>query len=108
MLPTYRQRTRTEYSYHRKSRGLGDLLQPWHEIFHVKDALVQQTHELVVNGFRAGGNPIAIDSQEDIDNGERRTLVPVDEWMVLNQAFQKCSSLVDDCVVVAGLRTMKG
>src|SRR5688572_9622164 len=77
-------------------------------MFHVESALVQQINELVVNGRRVCGDDVAVDSQKDVDNRERRAFVPLHERMVLNKALQKRSSLMDDGVVVAGSRTMKG
>jgi len=50
---------------------------------------------------------MAVDSQENIDHGKRYPLVAVDEWMVLNEAFQERCSFVNEGVVVTGLRSMK-
>jgi hypothetical protein len=86
---------------------LHDLLQPRHEVLHVEGAFFEQLDHAVVDSRAGGGNGEAVDPQEDIDYGKRDPLVPIDERMVLNEALEERRRLVDERVVVAGLRAVQ-
>ena len=85
-----------------------DLLQPRHEVLHVKGLVREELHDVVVNRLRVRGNRKAVDAQEDIDYGERHPLIAIHKWMVLHEALQKRGGLVNQRVVVTGLRPMQG
>src|SRR5882762_1525707 len=83
------------------------VLQPRHQMLNVEAAFIEELHEIVVDYVRIRSDRVAVDSEKDIGHGERHSLVSVHERVVLNEAFQKCGSLVNDRFVVARLRAMK-
>ena len=69
--------------------------------------MIEEAHQGIVDRFRVRGDRVPINSQKDIDNRERHSFVAIHERVVLNEAFQKCRSLVNDRVVIAGLGAVK-
>jgi hypothetical protein len=60
-------------------------------MFHVKSAVVETLHHKSVDLSGRRGDCVPIDSQKDIYDRERNSLVSINEWVVLHEAFQKMS-----------------
>ena len=73
-------------------------------MLHVEGPSFEEGHDEGVNLTRRCFDLVPVDSQENIHDCERNTLVAVYERMVLHQAFEERSRLVNDRVVVARLR----
>src|SRR5207302_8747576 len=85
-----------------------DFLQPGHQVLHMEGSRLDELDHMVVNRLRVCGDRIAVDSQKDVDHSKRNSLVAIHKGMVLKEAFQERGSLVNERVVVTGLRPMKG
>src|SRR5580704_12403370 len=73
----------------------------------IERSLLHQTDQMLVDRLRIRDDRIAIDSQKHIDDGERHPLVTIDERVVLNETFQQRGRLMNERVVVPGLRSIQ-
>jgi hypothetical protein len=71
-------------------------------VLHVEGPIVEELDQGRVDRSGVRCERVSVNSQEDIDNSESDAFVAVDEWMVLNETFQKGCGFVDDRVVVTG------
>jgi len=76
-------------------------------VLHIEGSRLEELHHVVVNRLRVRGDPITIDAEKDIYHGKRDPLVAIYEGMSLNEAFEKRGGLMNESVVVTGLRSMK-
>lgn len=76
-------------------------------MLHIERMRIEEFEHVAMDSCRTGGDRVAVDSQKDIDYGERHPFVAVDERMVLNQTFHQRGSLVGDRLVVARLWPVK-
>ena len=89
-------------------RSADILLEPWNQMLHVEGALSEELHHEFEDRGRISGNEDSVDAQEDVDHGECHALVAIHERVILNEAFEKRRGLVNNRVVVSGLRSMQG
>jgi hypothetical protein len=76
-------------------------------VLHVEGPIFEELHHVVVDGLRIRSNRKTVDSQKDVDHGKRHPFVAINEGMVLDEAFEQRGSLMDQRVVVAGLRPVQ-
>src|SRR4030081_1303865 len=76
-------------------------------MLHVKGLLLEQLHHEIVNRVRIGGHDVPIDAQKNVYHCEGHAFVSIDEWMILDQAFEKGRRFVHNRVVVPGLWPMQ-
>ena len=84
-----------------------NLLQPRHPMLHVERMCFEELNHVPVDIDRSRVNAMAVDSQKYVNHGEGNTLVAIDERVILNEAFDESGSLMNDRIVVAGLRSMQ-
>ena len=77
-------------------------------MLHVEISGLDQIQHDVVELSRLSVDRIAVDAQEDIYHGKCNSLVAVDEGVILHEAFKERGRLVNDGVVIARPRPMKG
>jgi hypothetical protein len=78
--------------------------QPWHEFVEAEHSLFIQPGDEGIGVLGIRRQLRAVDGQKRIGGGKSRSLVAVDERMVLGQALPKRGRFLDEIGVVAGLR----
>ena len=77
-------------------------------MFHIQALRLEQLHQGTVDLLRVPGKRIAVDPQEHIGHRKSDSFVAIYERMVLDETLEERRRLMNERVVVTGLRSMKG
>ena len=62
-------------------------LQPRDKMLHVEGALPEELHHMAIDRRGRCSDRVSVDSQEDVDSGERNALVAIHERMIVHEAL---------------------